>query len=98
MERFEEHLDIRSFLGVYTNLALLLNLILNKQQLILFKHQAARTIVKKQSSYKAIATEDKNSDDQLADFNSIGTFESKNEVKKKLADLLGYKIRTAIDL
>ena len=44
MERFEEHLDIRSFLAVYTNLALALKMLLNKEQMILFNHQYQRTI------------------------------------------------------
>ena len=44
--RFEEHLDIRSFDSVYTNMALTLNLLFTKEQLVLFKHHYARTIPK----------------------------------------------------
>ena len=40
----ESQLDIRSFVGVHTNLRLLIRLLFNKQQIILFKHQNDRAI------------------------------------------------------
>ena len=43
---FEENLDIRSLMRVNTNFSLALQLIFNKEQLLLFSHQYARTIPK----------------------------------------------------
>ena len=43
-ERFDEHLDIRSFHSVHSNLAMTLKLIFNKEQLTLFNYQARRAI------------------------------------------------------
>ena len=34
--RFEEYLDIRSFVSVQTNLALILSILLTKEQILLF--------------------------------------------------------------
>ena len=44
--RFEENLDIRSFVSVNTNMALTLNMLFTYEQLVLFKHHFARTIPK----------------------------------------------------
>ena len=44
MERFEEHLDIRSFVSIHTNLALLLSMLLTKEQLLLFKNHRVHSI------------------------------------------------------
>ena len=45
-EHFDDKLDIRSFVSVHTNLALLLSLLLNKEQLLLFKMNRAHTVSK----------------------------------------------------
>ena len=43
-EHFDDKLDIRSFVSVHTNLALLLGLMLNKEQLLLLKMNKAHTV------------------------------------------------------
>ena len=48
--RFEEHLDIRSFVSVHTNLALLLSLLLSNEQLLLFQNHRAHAILQKKNS------------------------------------------------
>ena len=48
--RFEENLDIRSFVSVRTNLALLLSLLLTNEQLLLFQHHRAHAILEKESN------------------------------------------------
>ena len=45
-EHFDDKLDIRSFVSVNTSLALLLGLMLNKEQQLLFKMNRAHTISK----------------------------------------------------
>ena len=47
IKSFEDHLDIRSFVSMHNNLALLLKILFSKEQLILFKHHHAFTIAKK---------------------------------------------------
>ena len=42
--RFEKKLDIRNFVAVHTNLALILNLFLTKEQKVLFKHHSAQAV------------------------------------------------------
>ena len=44
LARFNQQLDIRSLASVHQNLALLLSLLLSKEQALLFKYQQARTI------------------------------------------------------
>ena len=47
MVRFERPLDIRSFVSVYTDLALLIKLIFSDQQALLFQYHRARAITYK---------------------------------------------------
>ena len=42
--RFEKNLDIRSFVAVHTDLALILDLLLSSEQKVLFKHHSARSV------------------------------------------------------
>ena len=42
--RFDDSLDIRSFVSVRTNLAILMSLLLKKEQLLLFKLNRSHTI------------------------------------------------------
>ena len=44
LSRFDESLDIRSFVSVRTNLAIMMNLLLKKEQLLLFKLNRSHTI------------------------------------------------------
>ena len=44
VSRFDESLDIRSFVSVRTNLAILMSLLLKKEQLLLFKLNRNHTI------------------------------------------------------
>ena len=44
LSRFEDQLDIRSFVKVYTNLALLLPLLFTREQRTLFEHHRRRAI------------------------------------------------------
>ena len=43
-KRFDDSLDIRSFVSVQTNLAILLNLLLTKEQMLLFKLNKSHAI------------------------------------------------------
>ena len=49
-ESFESQLDIRNLVGMQTNLKLLLDILLNREQLILFRNQHERTAVFKDMS------------------------------------------------
>ena len=44
IERFDKTLDIRSFVAVYTNLTLLIQLLLTQNQTFLFQNHRARSI------------------------------------------------------
>ena len=55
--RFEENLDIRSFISVYTNMTLALNLLFSKEQLVLFKHHYARSIPYSESNQESSDSE-----------------------------------------
>ena len=44
LEKFEKQLDIRSFMGVHTNVSLLITLLFNEEQRVLFWHQNERII------------------------------------------------------
>ena len=43
-QRIEDQLDIRSFASVYTNLTLLLSVLLTNEQALLFQHHRARLL------------------------------------------------------
>ena len=63
MKHFEKHLDIRSFVGVPTNLALVLSLLLTKEQLLLVQHHHARAISEEQLGQDSDNTSSEASDD-----------------------------------
>ena len=48
-QRFEDTLDIRSFVSVRTNFATLISLLLTKEQMLLFKLNKSHSITKKKA-------------------------------------------------
>ena len=54
--RFEDNLDIRNLTAVHTNLALILDLLLTKEQKILFSHHKARAVSDKLKELKLISS------------------------------------------
>ena len=71
-ERFEEQLDIRSFVRVRTNLALLIRVLLSDQQMLLFRHQRRRSISIAMKDEKSSSSMDESSDE-------LGKIESKSK-------------------
>ena len=63
VKRFEKHLDIRSFVGVHTNLALALSLLFTKEQSLLFQHHHARAVSEEQLGQDSDNTSSEASDD-----------------------------------
>ena len=47
IQRFEETLDIRSFVSVRTNLAILLSLLMSKEQILLYQLNESHSILEK---------------------------------------------------
>ena len=62
-KRFEETLDIRSFMRVRTNLALLLRLLFTDEQIMLFRAQRRRSISIALKGEKSSSSMDESSDE-----------------------------------
>ena len=62
-ERIEDQLDIRSFSSVYTNLTLLLSVLLTDEQVLLFQHHRARLLHPKRDKHEEDEQSSSNSDD-----------------------------------
>ena len=62
-KRFEEQLDIRSFVRVRTNLALLVRLLFNDEQIMLFRAQRRRSISIATKGEKSSSSMDDSSDE-----------------------------------
>ena len=62
-KRFHEQLDVRSFVRVRTNLALLLRLLFTDQQLILYRHQRRRSMSHPIKGESSSSSMDESSDD-----------------------------------
>ena len=56
--RFEDSLDIRSFVQVYTNLAMILDLLLTKEQKTLFQYSKVRSVSENSTNPKLIEISD----------------------------------------
>ena len=67
-ERFEEKLDIRGFVNMHTNLALILSLMLTKDQMLLYKLNRAHTVSKE--SLKSSKGKQKDDLDRVINFDS----------------------------
>ena len=105
--RFEEHLDIRSFVSVHTNLALLLSMLLSDEQLMLFQNHRAHAVLQKRKKNEEGTA--KNSDPQRKDIikKALGSFQglpelrlgSKNSEKLKegFKQLIGFSARSKLD-
>ena len=61
--RFEDNLDIRSFVQVYTNLSLILDLLLTKEQKSLFRFNNARAVSLHSHNPTLVDTDDSATDD-----------------------------------
>lgn len=81
LDRLENMLDIRSFFKVHTNLAILLELLLSKEQLILFKSQRQRAL------HYSKDGQDKSGTDSVHDYSSSN---KKSTTSHKLPKLLKY--------
>ena len=79
-ERIEDQLDIRSFSGVYTNLTLLLSVLLTDEQALLFQHHRARLLHPKREKQE----------DEQSSSNSDDITQS-NSGAKALAKVVGRK-------
>ena len=79
-ERIEDQLDIRSFSGVYTNLSLLLSVLLTDEQALLFQHHRARLLHPKK---------DKKKDEQIS--SDSDDISQHNAGAKALAKVVGRK-------
>ena len=89
-ERFEEQLDIRSFVRVRTNLALLIRVLLSDQQMLLFRHQRRRSISIAMKDEKSSSSMDESSDE-------LGKIESKSKHEKMFHQLLGFQVKSKLD-
>ena len=89
-ERFEEQLDIRSFVRVRTNLALLIRVLLSDQQMLLFRHQRRRSISIAMKDEKSSSSMDESSDE-------LGKVESKSKHYKMFQKLLGFQVKSKLD-
>ena len=81
-------MDIRSFVGVHTNLSLLIRLLLNKQQIFLLEHQNDRAVTKakpKESFFGRLPKLD------------LAKFSTGKELEEKLSRFEGYQIKTELD-
>ena len=65
VKHFEKHLDIRSFVGVPTNLALALSLLFTKEQLLLVQHHHARAVSEEQLGQDSDKSSSEASDDLI---------------------------------
>ena len=105
--RFEELLDIRSFVSVHTNLALLLSMLLSNEQLMLFQNHRAHAILqKRKKDDKGTA---KSSDRQRKDIikKALGSSQglpelrlgnkSSEQLKEGFKQLLGFNARSKLD-
>ena len=88
--RFEEQLDIRSFVRVRTNLALLLRLLLTDEQLLLFRHQRRKSISVAIKGEKSSSSIEETSDD-------LGKHKPQEELSKQWSLLRGFKAQTDLD-
>ena len=66
VDRFDESLDIRSFVSVRTNLAILMSLLLKKEQLLLFELNKSHTI-----SHQPKKEEDQTDLQKVSSLNSL---------------------------
>ena len=101
--RYQEHLDIRSFVSVETNLTLLLSLLLNRQQLTLFKSNQMRALLDKDDTKEKLSIS--SSDDDCSNSNDLFKLHlkapklSQDKHKRKLFDdLLGFPVDSSLDL
>ena len=104
--RFEEHLDVRSFVSVHTNLALLLSMLMSNEQLLLFQNHRAHSILwKKSKDYKGTSKSESLKKDIIK--RAIGNFEglpelrlgskSGRELSEGFKHLLGYSAHSKLD-
>ena len=97
VEKFEQHLDIRSFVSVNTNLTLLIWLLLSKEQLVLFQHHHKRAIKQKAPCSTSSESEEPENPLKKMPKLKLGSKKGPKHAEKKLAELLGYPALSNLD-
>ena len=81
VSRFDESLDIRSFLDIYTNVSLLISMVLTDEQALLFMLHKARHLHPKDKHHKVSsgseAETDPHKDDHLLLAKAVGRCDQK---------------------
>ena len=89
-QRFEEQLDVRSFVRVRTNLALLQRVFFSDQQLMLFRHQRRRSISVAMKYEKSSSSMDESSDE-------LGKSQPYKNQMKEFQKLVGFQAKSKLD-
>ena len=91
---YEKSLDIRSFVQVRSSLSQLLALLLNEQQLTLFKYQRKRAL----SFTKSKSKDEHNSSSSSDDFAlNLGKKSKLGKAKRSLMALQDFKVKSQLD-
>jgi len=92
-------LDIRSFMNVHTNLAILLPMLLTKEQTVLFERHRARSILFDSESLKKKLKSKDEIAKQERRLHPLPTFEDVGQEKQReaLKTLLGYRMTSRLD-
>ena len=96
IERFDKTLDIRSFVNVYTNLSLLLQLLLTQNQTFLFQHHRARSISGASSSSSDKSASENFKDNRLPKL-KLAMKEDSSSLKYRLSQMLNEPILSNLD-
>ena len=96
-KRFEDTLDIRSFVSVQTNFAILLNLLLTNEQMLLFRLHRGHSISKKEQYFDASTDTQSSTASIQQRILILDTAKVLTKQEKNLEPLNGYAVRSRLD-